>query len=489
MSPKKIVLPLDLYVRVSDVRGRSGDTYISPDVQEERCRALAASRGYEVGVVFLDEDKSGGKMDRPGLNQAIARIEEGVSAGIIVAKLDRFARTLIGGLQTLEKINGLGGAVIVADGEFDTSTATGELVLNMMLSLAQFELRRIRENWTAAQTRAVDRGVHISSRVPPGYVLPRGDDGAALPLEPHPTYGPMIREAFAMAAHGEKYARVADYLNAEGVASGDSSTHWQSNRIKRLLANRVYLGEARYGSIVKADAHEPLTTPETFLLAQRGESGVALSQSEYLLTGLCRCAECLYSMKPNKARGHTTAFYRCQVNTATGKCSHPSSISMSKLEEYVLDQFLSRVPDAVGEPIEDDSAEAVEAALAAESKYKAELVNLDLRDTIGEADHDVIVKARYDAWNEALAAIPAPSRTAGAGSLDIPRLVADLQKADDVTGLRELMASSIQAVLISPAASRSNKAPLSDRVRIVWSDEPALVLPKRGQRFKDAEAA
>jgi len=78
MSPKRITRPLDIYVRVSDVRGRAGDSFISPRDQEERCRALAKARGYKVGDVFTDLDVSGGKMKRPELDKAIARIEEGV---------------------------------------------------------------------------------------------------------------------------------------------------------------------------------------------------------------------------------------------------------------------------------------------------------------------------------------------------------------------------------------------------------------------------
>jgi DNA invertase Pin-like site-specific DNA recombinase len=105
MSPKKIAAPLDIYVRVSAVRGRSGDSFISPKEQEERCRGLATARGHRVGEVFYDHDVSGGKMRGPELDKAIARIEEGVSGGILVVKLDRFARTLVGGLQTLEQID------------------------------------------------------------------------------------------------------------------------------------------------------------------------------------------------------------------------------------------------------------------------------------------------------------------------------------------------------------------------------------------------
>src|SRR5262245_25021724 len=127
MSPKRITKPVDIYVRVSDVRGRGGESFISPQDQEARCRALAEARGFRVGEVLTDLDQTGSKMRRPQLDEAIRRIEDGISGGIIVAKLDRFSRTLVGGLQTLEQINGLGGAVVVADGEFDTSTATGEL--------------------------------------------------------------------------------------------------------------------------------------------------------------------------------------------------------------------------------------------------------------------------------------------------------------------------------------------------------------------------
>ena len=44
MSPKKIAAPLDVYVRVSDVRGRSGDSFISPKDQEERSQRASKKR-------------------------------------------------------------------------------------------------------------------------------------------------------------------------------------------------------------------------------------------------------------------------------------------------------------------------------------------------------------------------------------------------------------------------------------------------------------
>src|SRR5438874_865382 len=210
MSAKKITRPLDVYVRVSRVGGREGESYITEAVQEERCRALATARGLAVGQVFVDRDQSGGKMVRPAFAEALARIEAGVSGGLIVARLDRFARTLLGGLQTLEQIRAVGGVVLTAEGEFDTSTNTGELVLNMMLSLAQFELRRIRESWAVARERAVARGVHVGA-APAGYR--KRADGTLEPSQ----HAAAVKAAFELRAQGGSQSEIARHLIGAGV--------------------------------------------------------------------------------------------------------------------------------------------------------------------------------------------------------------------------------------------------------------------------------
>src|SRR2546430_7761152 len=124
MSAKKITRALDVYVRVSRVGGREGESYITEAVQEERCRALATARGLAVGQGFVDRDQSGGKMVRPAFAEALARIEAGVSGGVIAARPAPFAPTPLGGPAAVEPIPTGGRGVLAAGGEFDPSTDT-----------------------------------------------------------------------------------------------------------------------------------------------------------------------------------------------------------------------------------------------------------------------------------------------------------------------------------------------------------------------------
>ena len=72
------------------------------------------------------------------------RVEAGETGGIVVVKLDRFGRTLVDSLALIARIEAAGGTFASVQDGFDLSTDTGRLVLRIMLSLAEWELDRIR---------------------------------------------------------------------------------------------------------------------------------------------------------------------------------------------------------------------------------------------------------------------------------------------------------------------------------------------------------
>jgi site-specific DNA recombinase len=90
---------MDGYIRVSRVGGRSGDSFISPRVQRDAISRWAAAHGLTMDVWHEDLDQSGGKMTRPAFDELLARIESHETDGVVVAKPDRFGRSLVGRLR------------------------------------------------------------------------------------------------------------------------------------------------------------------------------------------------------------------------------------------------------------------------------------------------------------------------------------------------------------------------------------------------------
>jgi site-specific DNA recombinase len=478
-------LRLLAYGRVSDVRGREGDAFISPEAQMERIRGYAQAYDHKIIEEGLDLDVSGGVMSRPVFDRFLSLIETKQADGLIVAKLDRFARSASGALTAVKVIEAAGGVLISVAEAIDSTTPAGKFLRLILLGAAEWEKDRIGEAWLTARKSAVSRGIHVSRHIPPGYDrLPRVkdavDDRRLVPGE----HAAAITKAFEMAARGESYARIATHLTARKVPIAGEVATWQPNRIKRLLANRVYLGEARSGSgNVLPHAHDPLVSEGTWTLAQRAPVGVALTQdTETLLAGLCRCAGCTFAMRAQK--GHASvAVYRCTKNTKHGTCAQPSTISQKRLDDHVLGAFLAHAQITLTSSTDDEDDEAAQAAVDAEREYRRALTDVDLRSKIGADDHGHLVSALHDAWQEALASLPQAQPQPGRQT-NIAELVAELQRSGDVHGLRELLGSTIQAVFVRPAESRARNLPVEDRVRIVWHGEERLELPKRGTSFE-----
>ena len=320
---------IDGYVRVSQLRGREGESFSSPMVQGEQIRAWATMRGAQVGRVFEELDVSGARVDRPLLEEALSRIESGESDGLVVAKLDRFGRSLIHSLAAVERIQAAGGTFVSVQDGFDLSTDHGRLVLRMMLSWAEWELDRIRAGWRTARARAVARGIHMGGRPPAGY-----QHDEARRLQPHPNHGPIIGAAFTKRAEGMTLERVAAFLTDAKVPSAYSDGPWTVAGLRCVLANRVYLGELHNGEFVHEHAHPPLTDPVTWQLAQSPRLRSQRTPGQPTpLGGLVQCGTCGRVLQSHSVvrngRRHRT--YACRRDD----CGGPVHITGGVLEPYV----------------------------------------------------------------------------------------------------------------------------------------------------------
>lgn len=87
---------------------------------------------------IIYEDKfTGTTRDRPQFNKLLGILEQGDT--LVVTKLDRFARTTKEGIEIIQDLFKRGVKVHVLNMGLVEDTATGRLILNVMLSFAEFE--------------------------------------------------------------------------------------------------------------------------------------------------------------------------------------------------------------------------------------------------------------------------------------------------------------------------------------------------------------
>lgn len=465
---------MDGYVRVSRVGKRAGPSFISPDVQRQKIELAARAAGVEIVEWFEDLDQSGGKRDRPQFQLALERVESGASDGIVVAKLDRFARSVLHAKESIERIQAARGSLISAEDGFDSSTPMGRFAVTMIFALAELELERARENWTTARVYAAQRGVHMA-KVPVGY--DRDADRCLVPNQD----APAIVEAFRARAAGANWTQIARLLSERGVvpAARKAGGNWAAPSARALLRNRVYLGEIRGGDVVNTDAHPPLVTLAEFEAAQasRGTS-VARSSEPALLAGLLRCEGCRHTMKPKKmVRGER--IYRCAKNHTSGVCPAPAAIYASVVEPYAEALLLDQVADRRYRP-ERLSAEVEEAEREVahnEAELRAWVTDEEIAGVLSREHYVEGLQARQKRLEDAKArrrSLFADAASDLPGPVDLRELWPTFSQSEK----RRVLGAVFDALVIRANGRR----PVEERVFVLMHGEAPDDLPGRGKR-------
>jgi site-specific DNA recombinase len=368
----------DGYIRVSRRGGREGESFISPDVQRKKIGEWAKLHEVEVVHWWEEIDQSGARLQRPMFQEALARCDRGETGGIIVARLDRFARSAVDALESIKRLNEAGARLVSVEDNFDGSTAMGRFAIGILTLIAELELERIKENWASAISSAVERGVHVSARPPTGYS--RGEDGR---LHIEEAAASAVREVFRRRAQGESWASLARYLESEGVQSSSGGSYWSKTGVAGLVKNPVYLGQARSGSIVNEHAHAPLVTRAEFDAAQSTKKSLLGQRDgsvsgQAMLGGLARCAGCGHTLKitgnTDRKRGDRYPIYYCSGRFASGPCPNRANARASLVDAYVEDQVLEALTAEGGV-----LAQAVQASAEIDTAAAA----------VGEAEHEL----------------------------------------------------------------------------------------------------
>ena len=282
-----------LYARVSTTgQAERGQSLAQ---QLASTRAYAEGRGWEIVGEHADTI-SGGKewTSRPEAAALMAKIEGGEIDVVVMSKLDRFARSVVGGLTDLQRIKAAGCGIVFlnlgAEGveggsdTLDTTTPTGELQMTMLLAFAAFERRLIAERMLDGRRQKAE-DMDEAGRVLPwlGGHLPFGyaTDEATGYVVPDPVNADAVRRMFALRADRMSTTAIARKLTAEGYTSprgGDLRADLVNACVQP--SSRYYVGEGIERALADGEAPltfaaPPLVTAEAFAAAIKGGAAVA----------------------------------------------------------------------------------------------------------------------------------------------------------------------------------------------------------------------
>jgi site-specific DNA recombinase len=202
------------YLRVStDKQAEQGTS-----LESQRDKVLAYAKLYDLDVVdiIVDAGASAKNLEREGLHRALQMLRSGQANALLVTKLDRLTRRVKDLATLIEDYfqDGTYALFSVCD-SLDTRTAAGRLVLNVLMSVYQWEREVIVERTKEGMAKKHDKGEFIGGTAPYGYTL--ADDGKTLVRD---TYEMQTVDVIRQArTEGLSQRKVIDRITEQGHVS------------------------------------------------------------------------------------------------------------------------------------------------------------------------------------------------------------------------------------------------------------------------------
>lgn len=321
-----------IYIRVStDEQAREGDSI--PAQREALRRYVEENDDLTLAGEYIDEGISGRKFQQ---RDELQRLLDDVRAGkidlIAFTKLDRWFRSVRHYSATQELLDRYCvDWIAIWEPVYDTSSPSGRLIVNQMMSIAQFEAENTGSRIKQVFEYKIQQGEVVSGHVPRGYVI----------QNKHLAPGP---EADAVVALFEFFSRNGNLTKAAQFFHEKTGAGLTNAAVKAILRNPKYIGEFRGNP----NYCPPLISRALFEDVQRKLTTNIKNSAkyEYIFSGLLVCGECgrrLGSFRDKKARKHDYVIYpsyRCNNHyTGLKTCPNTKVIIEKTMEAYLIDNL------------------------------------------------------------------------------------------------------------------------------------------------------
>lgn len=193
------------------------------------------------------------------LRKILKLAEEGKITHVLVISLDRIGRNPVESLYFVYTLRELGVKVVTLNGEIDVNDIEDLCKAAIECLFAGLEIRNLVERTQRGKERSF-QNKNWNKPIPIGYVK----DGNWIKKKPE--YEPVVREAHILFQQGKKYSEICRYINEKYKNILNKPV--DSNRLKRVLTDPVYVGRPRYRDAVVEDPNLKFIDDELFSKTQ-----------------------------------------------------------------------------------------------------------------------------------------------------------------------------------------------------------------------------
>jgi len=306
-----------VYCRVSSDE-RLDQSFNSIDAQREAGVAYVTSQkaeGWELIPEFYEDPGfSGGNMNRPGLKQLLADIQAGKIDIVEVYKIDRLSRSLADFAKMVEVFDNQNVSFSSVTQQINSATSMGRLMLNVLLSFAQFEREvtgeRIRDKIAASKRK----GMWMGGAVPYGYRV----ENRMLLIEPKEAV--LVKQIFERFNTEKSVTKIVQHLNEQDIRTKRNCKFCKQS-VYKILHNRTYIGEISHKGENFSGQHKGLIDQVTWNRTQailsedsherRKETWHKKNPHDFLLRGLVYTedGDRLLTMATKKPSGKIYRYY------------------------------------------------------------------------------------------------------------------------------------------------------------------------------------
>ena len=329
-----------IYARVStEEQAEEGQ---SIETQIRICKKWAKDNDYRIAEIYKDEGKSATNLNRPALQDLLARCKDDVGIdAILVQDTDRLARNTLDHLTIKAVLKKKNIKIISISQPMIDDSPEGNLIDTILASVNTFQSQLTGRKTSKVLEEKAKMGWYPGGRPPLGYMNAENSNPTST-LDKrivvlNPEVAPYIKQMFEMYSTSNYSVKfLANWLNKKGIKSVTGGLMHPSS-VDNYLNDRFYVGKFLWNGKTYQGKHEKLIDEGMFnkiqeILGERNQHASRKRIHNFLLSGFAYCADCggrFWAEYHRKKSGKEYEHYLCS------KCKTNTYVKVEDLEQQV----------------------------------------------------------------------------------------------------------------------------------------------------------